>query len=133
MALRGVEDSETAEAAALLRVAMLIARAAPPGELFATAAAQAAGLLGVEAGAVVRFIGQERGVVVGVWRPDGIRAMPVNAELDFPRSGTALGQVCATGRAARVEAYEPARGGISAVMQAIGLRTTAAAPIPAGD
>ena len=81
------------EQAALLAVAMLVAREAPDGGLFASGAEQAAGRLGAEAASVLRFIGDERAVVVGVWREGGNRGLPINAELDFDHRNSALGRV----------------------------------------
>src|SRR3954447_15475856 len=69
--------------AGLLRVALLVAGDAPLAEVFAATSEQVARRLGVEAGAVLRYVGDERAVVVGVWRDGGNRGFPVNAELDF--------------------------------------------------
>jgi hypothetical protein len=58
----------------------------------------AADMLGAEAGAVLRFLGDERAVV---WRAGGTRGMPINAELDFDRRNSALGRARSTGLPAR--------------------------------
>ena len=88
MQVRGVEDIQVVqEQAALLRIAMLVARDEPLDSLFGAVSAEVAQLLGVEAGAVMRFIGGERAVIVGVHRTGGVRGLPVNAELDFDRAG----------------------------------------------
>ena len=87
MLVRGVEDIQVVqEQAALLRIAMLVARDEPLDSLFGAVAAEVAQLLRVEAGAVMRFIGGERAVIVGVHRTGGVRGLPVNAELDFHRA-----------------------------------------------
>ena len=86
------------EQAALRRVAMLVAKDAAPEVVFAAASEQVGRLLGAEVGAVLRFIGTERAVVTGVWREDGIRGFPVNAELDFDRTNSAIGRALATRR-----------------------------------
>ena len=63
MLVRGVEDIQVVEEqAALLRVAMLVARDEPLESLFSAVAAEGARLLGVEAGAVMRYVGGERAV-----------------------------------------------------------------------
>src|SRR5688500_5298066 len=133
MAVRGVDDIQVvSEQAALLRVAVLVARAAPQRELFAAVAEEAARALAVDAGAVLRYVGEERAVVVGSWRADGKRTMPVNAELDFGRTTSALGLVRSRRRPARVAGYENARGELPIVMKSIGMRASVAAPVLAG-
>ena len=93
MLVRGVEDIQVVqEQAALLRIAMLVARDEPLDSLFGAVAAEVAQLLHVDAGAVMRFIGGERAVIVGVHRTGGVRGLPVNAELDFDRADSAIGR-----------------------------------------
>ena len=89
MALVDDEALVLDERAALLRVAGLAARDAPAEAVFAAVSELGARLLGGQAGAVVRFAGDERGVVVGSWRDGGTRGFPVNAELDFDRRNSA--------------------------------------------
>src|SRR3954470_3167891 len=116
----GVQDIQVVEEqSALLRVAMLVARDTPLAQLFNSAASETARVLGIDAAGVMRYIGEERAVVVGVWRGDGYRKLPVNAELDFHRQDSALGQVKANGRPARVASYDRARGELPSVMKAI--------------
>ena len=68
MLVRGVEDIQVVEEqAALLRVAMLVARDDAAGRALRRASRQeVARLLGVDAAGVMRYIGGERAVVVGV-------------------------------------------------------------------
>jgi signal transduction histidine kinase len=108
---------------------MLVAREAPEDVVFTAASEHAARLVGAQAGAVLRFVGAERAVVVGVWREGGVRGMPLNAELDFDAANSALGRVAATGRPARADGYEESSGELPIVMRAIGLRSTLAAPV----
>jgi len=119
--------------AALLRIAAIVGRDAPEEELFAAAAEEAARLVGAQATGVMRFLGGERAVVVGVWREDGVRGMPVNAELDFDPRHSSLGRVWSTGRPARVESYKDASGDFPVVMHAMGMRSSVAAPIVLRD
>ena len=123
------EPAPPDEQAALLRIAMLVARDAPEDVVFAAASEHTARLVGAQAGAVLRFMGAERAVVVGVWREGGIRGMPLNAELDFDAANSALGRVAVTGRPARADGYEQSSGELPMVMRAIGLRSTLAAPV----
>jgi signal transduction histidine kinase len=130
MLVRGVEDIQAvSEQAALLRIAMLVARDEPLASLFEHVSEEVGRLLGVEAGAVMRFVGGERAVIVGVYRMKGVRGLPVNAELDFHRTGSALGQAQSTLLPARVTTYEGTRGELPLLMKAVGLKATVAAPV----
>src|SRR3954453_13905235 len=102
----GVQDIQVVEEqSALLRVAMLVERDTPLPQLFSAVAAEGARVLGVdagggrraEAGGVLLHVGAAGGVVVGGWRGDGKRKLPVNAELDFHRMDRAIGRARADG------------------------------------
>jgi signal transduction histidine kinase len=129
MAMQTTEQS----AAVLLQVAKLIVRDAPGEILFTAVAEQVARSAGSEAGAVLRFLGDERAVVVGVWNDTGVRGFPVNAELDLDRATSAAGRVRATRRPARVDSYEGRTGELSVQMRANDLRSSVAAPVVVGD
>jgi signal transduction histidine kinase len=96
-------------------------------------ARHAAHALGAEAAGVMRLLGAERAVIVGVWRQGGKRGMPINAELDFEPRNSALGRALSRGAPARADSYEGQRGELPVVMEAIGLRSSVAAPILLGD
>jgi GAF domain-containing protein len=130
MAIASRSDSESI--AALLEIAKLIARGAPDEVLFATVAEYAARRLGTDAASVLRYVGDERAVVVGVWR-HGTRGLPVNAELDFESRHSALGRVKHTRRPARAERYSEAAGELAVIMRAVDIRATVAAPVMVGD
>jgi len=100
---------------------------------FSAVAEHAAGRLGGEAAGVLRFLGAERAVIVGVWRQGGTRGMPINAELDFDSRNSALGRARRTGRPARADSYAGLRGELPMVMEAIGLRASVAAPVMLDD
>ena len=106
--------------------------AAQEADAFSEVARHAAAMVSAEASAVMRLLGDERAVVVGVWRDGGTRGMPVNAEVDFDRRNSALGRAHSTGRPARADSYEGLRGELPVVMGAFGLRSSVAAPILAG-
>ena len=87
------------EQAALRRVATLIARGAPPAEVFAAVAEEIGALFGADITSIVRFEGNEDATFMGghgvVWREQGTRFKP------YP--GTAVASVRATvGRATRL-------------------------------
>ena len=134
MATRDAEELPTqsvaaGEQAALLQIAMLIVREAPLDAVFGAVAEQAARRLRTEAAVVLRFVGDERAVVVGVWREGGIRGFPVNAELDFDSRNSATGRVRSTGRPARADSYDESTGDLPLQMRAIGVQSSVAAPV----
>jgi signal transduction histidine kinase len=96
---------------------------------FSAVARYAAGIVAADAAGVLRFLGGQRAVIVGVWREPGVRGMPVNAELDFDSRNSALGRAHSTGRPARADSYEGLRGELPVVMRVMGLRSSVAAPI----
>jgi signal transduction histidine kinase len=100
---------------------------------FSAVSCLAAGMLGAETAAVMRFLGEQRAVIVGEWREPGTRGLPVNAEFDFDARNSALGRAQSSGRPARADSYEGLRGELPAVMQSIGLRSAVAAPILLGE
>jgi len=120
--------SDRDEHAALLEIAMLIAREAPAETVFEAVSEAAARRLGSDSGAVLRYVGDERAVVVGVWREGG-RGLPVNAELDFDRRNSSAGRVRSTGRPARADSYEGQHGELPVLMRAIDVRSSVAAPV----
>ena len=100
MAVQGVEDTQTVEhQAALLRVALLVARDAPQESCSRRPRRRPRGCSAPSPARSMRYVGAERAVIVGVWRPRGRRGLPVNAEVDFEPRTTAMGQARATARA----------------------------------
>lgn len=134
MAISGAATRSASErASALLDIAILIAREAPEEVLFASIAEHTARRLGTESASIMRYVGDERAVIVGVWREGGSRGLPVNAELDFDVRNSALGQARRTGRPARVDSYEGRRGELPIMMRSVDVRGSVAAPIMLGD
>jgi len=130
MLVRGVADIQVVqEQAALLRIAMLVARGEPLDSLFGAVSAEVSQLLHVDAGAVMRIIGGERAVVVGVHRTGGVRGLPVNAELDFDRVNSAIGRAQGTLLPARLTYHVDSKGAVGEMMKTVGLRVTVAAPV----
>jgi signal transduction histidine kinase len=129
MAIGDAELRTRAAEQALLAVARLVAAGAQDEALFTPACEQVVAATGATTASVLRYVGDERAVAVGTWRREGVRGVPVNAELDFDPTNSALGRVRATGRPSRVDSYEGAGGELPVVMRSIGLRSTIAAPI----
>ena len=122
-------ESQSRLLAALLDLA---SGEAPDAVAFSEVARHAAAMVAAETGGVMRLLGDERAVIVGVWRDSGTRGMPINAEIDFDRRNSALGRARSTGLPARADTYEGLRGELPIVMDAVGLRSSVAAPILLG-
>jgi signal transduction histidine kinase len=91
------------EQAALRRVAMLVAQAAPPEAVFAAVAAEAGRLLGVDAAMSIRYDPRDSVTVIGAWTSTG-GAAPIPVGSQLPLGGhNATTLVFRTGRAARVD------------------------------
>jgi signal transduction histidine kinase len=131
MAISGAETQE--RATVLLEIATLIAREAPPEVLFATVAEHVARRAGTESASVFRYIGDQRAVIVGVWRREGMRGFPVNAELDFDSRNSAIGRAWVTRRPARADSYDGRSGELGVMMRAVDVRASVAVPVMLGD
>jgi signal transduction histidine kinase len=129
MAMVAGDVARAEELAAQHRLALLVARAASLETVFNAASEHSSILLGSPAGAVLRFLGDERAVVLSVWRQPGTRGLPVNAEVDFQTSDSALKRVRSTGRPARIDSFEDSGGELSLFMRAAGMRGALAAPV----
>jgi signal transduction histidine kinase len=118
--LRRVAD----EQAALRRVATLVARAAPPAEVFAAVAEEVGQLIPADRSFVARYEDQSA-TLVAAWSAAG--RLPDGTFAVAPYSGeTSSGkQIRETGRAARLERRDDATGR----MAAAGLRYLVGAPI----
>jgi signal transduction histidine kinase len=120
--LRRVAD----EQAALRRVATLVARAAPPAELFAAVAAEVGRLLPADLTLIGRY--DRAGTVTGVagWRSSGDAVPATTVDLGG-RNVTSL--VFETARPARLDRYEDASGAAATDARRRGLRSAVGAPI----
>jgi signal transduction histidine kinase len=119
------------EQGALRRVATLVARGAPPAELFAAVADELGPLLGADVTGIARFEADGTATVVARlgYRTDelavGTRVTPEHVG--------AIGAALARGRSARVDDYGPVPGHFAAVARAEGVRASVACPIAVGD
>ena len=116
-----------ADQVALRRVATLVARAAPPEEVFAAVAAEVGLLLSADQTVIGRY--EETDTVTGVagWRRDGA-TIPLSGPT--PVAGYNLSAlVLETGRPARIDGYEEASGASAEDARARGLDSGLAAPI----
>jgi PAS domain S-box-containing protein len=114
--------------AALRRVAMLVARAVPPSEVFAATATEVGRLLGSDVAVLARY------------EPDGtVTIMAHDAASDTPipaigarvsvagESSTAA--VLRTGRASRTDSFDDATGPVAEAARKVGVNSSVGAPI----
>jgi GAF domain-containing protein len=116
------------EQAALRRVAMLVARGAPPNEVLDAVAVEVGRLIGADLAVLSRY-DEGGGVTVLASRPDGTaRELPFAAQHTIdPESLTAA--VLRTGRPARIEDFAEAPGPWAAQSRELGYRSAVGAPV----
>jgi signal transduction histidine kinase len=99
-----------AEQAALRRIAALVARSVPPGEVFDAVVGEVRSLMGVDAAALARYEGDESATLLAVSAEADARVASPGDKLSTEgHNVTAL--VSRTGRPARIDDYTKATGG----------------------
>jgi len=126
--LRGYAD----EQAALRRVATLVARAAPPEEVFAAVTAEIGRVLSVDFAGMSRYDTDETATAVGMWTRTGTPwPMTIGEELNLGgQNVTTL--VYQTGQPARVDDYKDSSGEFAEAGRTWGFRAAAGVPIRVG-
>ncbi len=117
------------EQAALRRVATLVARAAPPAEVFAAVTAEVGRVLGTDHTSLFRYDPDGRATAVGAWTSTGMAApVPVGSRVSLGgRNVTTL--VFQAGRPARLDDYADASGSAADLAHAWGIRASVGAPV----
>ena len=116
------------EQAALRRVATLVARAAPPGEVFAAVTEEAGRLLATDIAILNRYAPDGTEAVVSVWVSNGILPVVVgDREPVGGRNVTSL--VFETGQPARIDSCDGATGPVGGIALEAGVRASVGAPI----
>ena len=127
--LRGFAE----EQAALRRVATLVARAAPPEEVFGAVAEEAGRLLGADSTVMSRYDPDGAAMVVGVWDGTGAaRVIPVGLRLGFGGANVHT-LVFQTGRPGRIDDYAAASGDAADAARGWGFRSAVGVPISVED
>jgi len=122
-----------AEQAALRRMATLVARAAPPEEVFAAVTSEVGQLLDAEVAAMTRYNPDGTGTVVGVRTRTGA-AWPVPVGTQVGVGGQdVLTRVFQTRRPARINRYREDATPLVAAALAAGMRSTVGVPIIVED
>jgi signal transduction histidine kinase len=115
------------EQAALRRVATLVARGAPPAEVFDSLIGEVGRLLPADAAALTRYETDDTITQVTRWtRTGGYDRVPLRAPID---SGSASGLVFETRRPARVSNYAVVPGSAAATAREVGWRSSVGAPV----
>src|SRR4051812_1076468 len=117
------------ERAALLRVATLVARGAPPEEVFVAVAREAGILLGADGARVMRYVGDEA-AQRGGWTAPGSPPLPVFRI--HREDATITGDVFRFGRTARIDEYPENVGPLPDAVRALGIQSAVGAPIFVG-
>jgi signal transduction histidine kinase len=121
-------QSSAAEQAALRRVAELVARAAPPEEVFAAVTAEAGRLHAADLAFLNRYAPDGTGVFVGAWAAPGGPAVADGTRLPLGgQNVTSL--VFQTGRSARIDHYAGATGPFADFAREAGARASVGVPI----
>jgi signal transduction histidine kinase len=120
-------DRAAAEQAALRRVAVLVARATPPAELFAAVTEEAGRLLGPDHATMIRYDPGDMARVVAAWSSTGA-AIPIGTRMSLGgRNVHTL--VFRTGRAARLDDYSDVSGKAADLVREFGVRGAVGAPV----
>jgi signal transduction histidine kinase len=123
VALRSFAD----EQAALRRVATLVARGAPPEEVFAAVAAEAGRLLGAGHAVLSRYDPDSAVTVVATWS-SGSADTPVGTRVSLGGHNVTT-MVFQTGREARMDDCTGVSGAMARVTGGLGLRGAVGAPV----
>jgi signal transduction histidine kinase len=114
------------EQAALRRVATLVARGAPPSEVFSAVAQELAEQFGATITAVLRYQDDGTATIVGGWGEPGVQ-MPIGTRLKT--AGQGADSVLRTGAAERVERFDGPPGSAARFFREAGMITGAGGPI----
>jgi signal transduction histidine kinase len=116
------------EQAALRRVAVLVARAAPPDEVFAAVTAEAGRTLAADVAVLNRYAQDGTESVAGVWASTG--APPVAVGTRVPVGGrNVTSLVFQSGQPVRIDGYTDATGAIGDIATAAGIRASVGVPV----
>ena len=115
------------EQAALRRVALLVAKAAAPDEIFAAVAEELAQLSSAGIGLVLRYEAEGAATVLGGWNDTGVTA-PVGTRLTVAGEGIAAA-VKRSGQPARVARFAGPPGSVADYLRGVGMRAGTGSPV----
>ena len=120
------DDRIAGEQAALRRVATLVARGAPPAEVFAAVTEEAGRLLGADHATMGRYDPDGARTVVAAWTSTGAPYPMARARLGGQNLHTTVFE---TGRAARIDDQARAWGPIADAVREFGVRAAVGVPV----
>jgi signal transduction histidine kinase len=120
------------EQAALRRVATLVARGAPPAEVFETVSGEVGRLVGADAAGLSRYESDGTATVLGGWARTGGYQIDIGTRFVLER-GTAAMLVFETRRPGRITSYEGVSGSVAATGRRAGWRSAVGAPVIVED
>jgi GAF domain-containing protein len=118
------------EQAALRRVATLVARAAPPDELFACVTAEVGQLLRADRTTMSRYEPDGSTTIIATWSSDGAH-VPVGTRRRLGGKNLAT-LVAEHGSSERIDSYADSSGDLAGVIREWGVRAAVGAPITVG-
>jgi signal transduction histidine kinase len=124
LALRGRLEEQRA----LRRVATAVARQHDPNEIFDLVTREVARHLDADASMLARYDGPGLATVLADWAAPGVGAFPTGRQIEIG-GPTAMAQVQATLKPARVDSYEGMPGDYPAELRELGMRAAVAAPV----
>jgi PAS domain S-box-containing protein len=116
------------EQAALRRVATLVARGAPPGEIFEAVIGEIGRLLSADAATLGRYENHDTLTVIGFWGSSGQGEIPIGGRHAIERGNLAQ-LVRDRGVPARVDSYAESSGGLGELARGLGWRSAVGAPM----
>ena len=119
------------EQAALRRVTTLVARGAPPREVFSAVAHELAGAFGASLTVLLHYEDDGPATIVGGWGGPGMQ-IPTGRRLTVAGHGVAV-SVSQTGAAARTERFEGPPGSVARFFDEAGMITGTGSPITVRD
>jgi GAF domain-containing protein len=115
------------EQATLRRLAGLVARGAPPSELFEAVIGEVGRLVHADGATLSRYESHDTLTTIGIWtRADGYSAIGGRYPLE---QGTLARLIFDTQRPGRIDSYEDARGSLAALSRKRGFRSSVGAPV----
>jgi signal transduction histidine kinase len=118
------------EQAALRRVATLVARAAPPDDLFACVTAEVGQLLRADRTTMSRYESDGSTTIIATWSSDGAH-VPVGTRRQLGGRNLAT-LVLESGASERIDSYADSSGDLAGVIREWGVRAAVGAPITVG-
>jgi signal transduction histidine kinase len=117
-----------AEQGALRHVATLVARQAPPAEVFQVVAEEAGNLLDVDVAQLFAYEKGQAALLVGTWSRIDLPQRPPEAQL-LLAGDSVVSRVFRTERPVRMDDYENAQGPTADYARSLGICATVAAPV----